>query len=327
MKCIIAHGDLDGLTAAAILVDALEKESGGRAVLLIAQPFTLSSVLAKALALRDLDRLYIVDVGVDPGTWSQVKERLSRVKLRTEIVVWIDHHRTTLERLEELARLGISLVYSIDGSAASIARYAFLDRTSDPEFFEKLAIIGEISDRVREADPSDPLARAAEILGSSLSARARDEDFKIGLVRKWVEEKVLIDEEVERAAEEARSRLGELLREAERRKMYESEKLVVVDFREVPARGYISRVAAEYASRTGKITILLFYSGPKEVVATCRVPEELEVDAARVLAKIAGEMGGSSGGHPKACSIRVPRERVEALVRKLTELEARVVGS
>ena len=85
---------------------------------------------------------------------------------------------------------------------------------------------------------------------------------------------------------------------------------------------YVSRLAAEYASRTGKVAVFLFYSGPREVVATCRVPEELEVDAARLLAEIAGDMGGSSGGHPKACSIRVPRERAEILVRKLIELEA-----
>jgi len=318
VNCIITHGDLDGLTAAAILLDVLEKK-GEKTVLLIAQPFTLASALSRASSFENLSKLYIIDVGVDPATWEQARRHLANIKLKADIV-WIDHHRATLKKLEELSKLGITLIYSIDGSAASIVKYVYLEKTSNPQFYLKLAVIGEIGDKVREAE-NEEVAKLVEVLGSSLSADSEDNDFKVELVRLWVKEQKFYDEKVEERAKRAKERLQELIREAKNRIIFEGENVILIDFRGVPARGYIGKVASDYTNKTGKVVIVIFHSGPSEIVATCRVPQTADINALNLLMSIARKLGGSGGGHPKACSIRVPIAYTEVLRRELEKLD------
>ena len=318
MRCIITHGDLDGLTAAAILVDVLNQKKE-KSVLLIAQPFTLANVLSRVSSFETLSKLYIIDVGLDPATWEQTKRHLAKIRLKAD-VIWIDHHRATLKKIEELSKLGISLIYSIDGSAASIVKHVYLEKTSNPDFFSKLALIGEIGDKVREAEDEET-AKLAEILGSSLSADSDDDDFKIKLVQLWVKEQKFYNEEVEKRARKAKERLQELIEEAKNKVIFDGERLVLIDFRGVSARGYIGKVASDYTNKTGKVVIIIFNSGPTETVATCRVPPTLNINALNLLMKIAYKLGGSGGGHPKACSIRVPAAHANALRRELEKLD------
>ena len=318
MYCIITHGDLDGLTAAAILLDVLEKK-GYKTVILIAQPFTLNSALSKVDSFRSVSKLYIIDVGIDPATWEKTKNILAKLRLRADIL-WIDHHRATLQKIEELAKLGISLIYSIDGSAASIMKYAYLEYTSDPDFFSKLALMGEIGDKVKEVK-DDEMAKIVEIVGSSLSANSEDDDFKIKMIHLWVREKKIYNEEIEERAKKAKEKLYSLIKEAKTRVIFEGDRLVIIDFRGVPARGYIGKIASDYANKNNKITIIIFNSGPNEVVATCRVPQSLEFNALNKLLEIARKLGGSGGGHPRACSIRVPVSFTESLKNELLALD------
>ncbi|RLE66242.1 MAG: hypothetical protein DRJ38_02210 [Thermoprotei archaeon] len=318
MKCIVTHGDLDGLTAAAILVDVL-RQKREKSILLIAQPFTLANVLSKIVSFETLSRLYIIDVGLDPGTWEQAKRHLARIRLKAD-VIWIDHHRATLKKMEELSKLGISLIYSIDGSAASIVKYVYLEKTSNPDFYSKLALIGEIGDKVKETE-NEEITKLAEILGSSLSADSDDDEFKVKLVQFWVKEQKFYDEEVEKRARQAKERLQELIKKAKNRVVFDGEKLILIDFRGVPARGYIGKVASDYTNKTGKVVIVIFNSGPTEVVATCRVPQTLDINALNLLMKLAYKFGGSGGGHPKACSIRIPIAHANALKKELERLD------
>ncbi len=322
MRHIVAHGDLDGLTSAAILYDVLvRRDPGTRVSLSFAQPFNLHEALLRLEHAEGLRELYIVDVGLDEATWPRSRDSLARMLGRGVRVVWIDHHMATVRRALELASIGITLVATVTGSAATIMREAFVPHTSDPGFFEKLAIMGEVGDKIRRLDPGDPLAPVVEAVGSSLVANITDDEFKRHLIRMWVTRRELLDDEVTIRAEEACRKLEELIREAKEKVVYTSEKIIIIDLRGVRVWGFVGKVGSHYANRTGKVTFILFSVNPEEVVLTCRVPPERRFNAGSELPRLAFRLGGGGGGHEKAASIRVPSTLVEKLIEEVKGLE------
>ena len=313
MDCIITHGDLDGLASAALLYDVLCRSYGrGKPSLRIAQPFTLHDVL-RAVDLASLEGLYILDIGVDQGTWSKVRNELTKLSPKA-LKLWIDHHKATISKVIEFSELGVSLLYAVEGCTSTIMREAFLNMTSDPEFYAKVALIGEVGDKVRELKEDDPLFPAVRKLGAALSYRPEDNEFKVSLVKMWVNEKILINEEVERRAAEASKRFKELSSMAESKTVFCSEALLILDFREVEARGFVGKIASDLANKTGKVVFIAFNSGPYETVVTARAPKDVGTDVSELLRSIASKVGGSGGGHPKAASIRFPSFKYEEVI-------------
>jgi len=309
---VITHGDLDGLASATILYDTLVKSEGVKIALRIAQPFTLHEVL-KEMELRSVEELYILDIGVDSATWHRVRESLKEVP-RAALKLWIDHHRASLSKLKELCELNISLIYTVSGCTSTIMREAFLERTSDPEFYAKIALIGEVGDKVKELGEGDPLFPIIRKLGAALSFEPSDEAFKVNLIKMWVKERRLLNEEVERRAEEASKKFRELSSIAPSKVIFEGGNFLILDFRDVEARGFVGKVASDLANRTGKAVFILFTSSPYETVITARLPKGSEWDVAKLLGSIAFKVGGSGGGHAKAASIRFPSFRWKEVI-------------
>ena len=66
MITIVTHGDLDGLTSASILYDTLlNKNFKERINIQITQPFSLHSLLRRIGLGEKLEKLYILDIGLD----------------------------------------------------------------------------------------------------------------------------------------------------------------------------------------------------------------------------------------------------------------------
>jgi len=314
---VIAHGDLDGMTAAAIVVAALRNTGrAGPVALRFTQPFTLQDELRR-LPREGVERLIIVDIALDEEHAGHIMAALEELGGMEKL--WLDHHASTFRHALDLVERGFSLILSIDGCAATIAGKAFLHLTDDPGFYSKLVVIGEAGDKVREVAPSDPLRHYVEVLGNAIAADPTDNVFKERVVRMWVEEKVLVDDEVARRAEEAVERLRELLREASRNIRYEGDRARLIDLRGVRVHGYAGKVASHHVKETGKVVLLLFNVGANNTIVTIRVPPGADFDAAAAIRELAPRYGGGGGGHAKAASARIPATRVDDFVRELLE--------
>ncbi len=315
---VIAHGDLDGLTAAATIVSALST-LGYRASVRIAFPHTLDQVLA---SLGEVEKVIIVDIAVDDAALPRVKACIARLVRGGAEVTWIDHHQSTKDREDELRALGVKLVWAPEFSVAPLVRREFLARSEDPALFDKLLSLGEAFDRAQHIKPGLPLAEVLESLSLALELDPLDEDFRLRLVKMWTTAKQLIDDEVALRAEEAYEIFAKLLRQAEERIVYSSEEAVVIDMVGVRVRGFTGRLAAHIAESAGRVCFVVIKAGRQEIVVTCRVPKGRKLNAHEIVRRIAADLGGSGGGHKGAASVRLPlhmHERVLSYLKRLCE--------
>lgn len=315
---VLAHGDLDGMTAAAITIAYLrDSQRLDRYEILFSQPFNLHDTLRR-IPKKEADMMLIIDIALDEEHWPHTKKELLELAGKTKIV-WIDHHRSTMQHAFELLEMGIPLLTSVDGCAATIAGKAFLEKIKDKEFFSRLVTVGEVSDKVRQIPESHPLKPIIEVLGNALSEDPTDDDFKRKLLRTWLKEKKLVTDEAARRSEEAIERLRALLKEASENIVYDTEKLRVIDLRHVRVHGYAGKIASHHANSYKKITLILFRVGEANTIVTARVPENTNIDIASILKALAEKYGGGGGGHTKAASARVPSTMADEFVRELVK--------
>ncbi len=313
---IVTHGDLDGLTSASIIYDILSKNKE-RILLHIAQPFNLYTYLRNIALEKETTELYILDIGLDEATWNKTYTEIKTLHRRGIKIVWIDHHLATLNHLIEIISLDITLLFSIKGSTVTLIGKNFLHITSDPNFYMKLVIIGEVGDKIRKIKDDHPLVKPIEYIGSSLVANPSDEQFKINIVKQWVKQKELLNDEILKRYKEAVNRLKELVKYSQGRIIYEDNKIIIIDLRETRVHGYVGKIASYYVSKLDKITFILFKANPFETIVTCRVPISKNFNASKILPSIAKRYGGGGGGHKKAASIRIPREMTEQFIHDL----------
>ncbi len=316
----MAHGDLDGLASAAVVSAVLRKKRGAHPRLLIAQPYALHRTLLK-LASEPPELVVLTDVGVDEAVWPSVRKSVEELTAKGARILWVDHHAQTARVSLELAELGVSLLYTGSGCASTIAREVFAPLTDDPSFFAKLARLGEIADNVAGGDRE--LTLLADRLAAALSAPSSKDEFKVRLVKMWVEEKKLVDDEVAVKAEEFEKALARKLAEIEQRVVFEGEVGVVIDARGMRLEGLAGHIASRLAREKGKVVAIAFSPNEREVVVTCRVPPHIDFDAASELSSLALKLGGGGGGLARAAAIRVPSSAGDELLKKLGELLAR----
>lgn len=316
MSYVIAHGDLDGLASAAVVMAAF-RQKGENISLEIAQPYTLARSVIKLVSLKPR-KLIVIDLGIDDPTWPAVSRSLREVIAQGGKIMWIDHHPSTLKHSYELLELGISLLYSSCGSASTIVREAFVELTETPFFYYKLTKLGEIADGVAEGDTE--LNMLAEMLTSALSAPSSKEEFKKKLVKMWIEEKKLVSDEVALLAEEFDKVLADKLRNIKEKVILDVKKGIIIDARSLKLSGLAGHIAARIARDTNKATIVFFAPSDQVVVATCRVPHNVDFDALAELTPVAITLGGGGGGHSKAAALRVPAAFGDVFINKICEI-------
>ena len=319
---VIAHGDLDGLASAAVIMAALKHHWNINSRLEIAQPYNLHKKLAGLLS-QTPDLLLIVDLGLDEATWTSTSEKLKKLLSAGCSVMWIDHHVNTVKHAPSLVSLGVALLFTSKGCASTLAGRIFAPRTDEPAFFSKLAKLGEVADNVTVE--SRELTYVADRLVAALSAPSAKIDFKRKIVRLWLKKHKLLDDEVVIKAEEFDKLISEELTRINERVVLELKKGIVIDARDVKLKGLAGHVASRIASEKGKVTIVVFTPNEREVVATCRVPHNQNFNAVAALLRIARKLGGGGGGLSKAAAIRVPRQAGDELLKELGNLFRRIL--
>ncbi|HDI32115.1 MAG TPA: hypothetical protein ENF80_04780 [Thermofilum sp.] len=323
MEIILTHGDLDGLTSAAIVYDVLVCK-GEKVSIRIAQPFNLYQALREIRSINKLEKLWIMDIGIDEATWRNTRNELHGILSKGTRIIWVDHHVATLKHFLELSEMGITLLFESERCTVTIIGKALLHLTSDPSFYKKLIIIGEVGDKVRRVGDKDPLYSIIEVLGSSLAYMPVDDAFKVNLIKMWVNEKKLVNDEIVLRAENAIKKLEELLKGIDERIIYSGDKIIIIDLRDVKVHGYAGKIASHIASKTGKVALLAFNTNAYETIITCRVPPSREFNASKILPELAEKYNGGGGGHEKAASIRIPVTMFEDVIKEFRKLESQI---
>ncbi|MEM4035019.1 MAG: hypothetical protein QXU97_00130 [Fervidicoccaceae archaeon] len=126
---VFTHGDLDGLTSAAVYLRALERSEAREEVRLhFAEPYSLHRAMRGALGSSTPALVAIMDLGANPGTFGQVLLLLSKLRASGTRVEWYDHHLWEEEHLEKLRSLGVEVKVDLSTCTAGVVARSLAER-------------------------------------------------------------------------------------------------------------------------------------------------------------------------------------------------------
>jgi RecJ-like exonuclease len=312
----ISHGDLDGMSATAVIADTIRKKRPEtRLIFLFSQPHELDKTLIQVP--EEFEELYLVDIAIDTELWPKLSLLLYDISKRGKII-WLDHHPSTLSFSDKLTKIGIQTILENTRSAASIAR-KFLQNTSDPSFYESIIKLGEASDLAIKLEKDDPLHHSLETLSIALAYKTREEQLRKKILSSWLNKKIIVPDEAAEAAQEGEKIYRELYQEAKQNIIFESDNLLIADLRNRRVYGFIGRIASVLAGEKEKPVILLTRLGETATLITYRAPAKNSYEKmSKIVADIARSYGGG-GGHLAAFSYKVPSAYMENILKELID--------
>lgn len=311
--CISHRKDVDGLGAAAIAVAA----TGAKVML--SDYEDLIENLKRVPSGQDL---VLSDLGADNANLDDFVAELSRIASKGE-VTYIDHHFMSADAKRRLRRAGVRVVHDVRECSSMLAHKTF--RKSLPERARLIALSGAVTDYMDDSPLAKKMMEQADrqfvlleasMLSYALGAKAKDEGFPERVVAelalmKHPHEIPGVPEAAVRQLEEV-SQLGEVVKA-------EGTRL-----------GNLAYMKTDQYS-TGNIAKLLIgaFEVPVGVAfkekqqgwyeVSLRGTSESKVHLGKAVSTIASKLGGSGGGHRKAAGCRVPVEKMDELLARLSK--------
>ncbi len=280
---IVTHDDLDGVGAAALFVRGLGLDKGS-VRLVFCQPHRVDKCFGKALRIRGVEGVSVLDLGLNWRVYGGVVEVYERWG-RGVRVVWLDHHVWEEEWLNGLRGLGFDVLVDRGTCATGVVAEYF---SLNDDFSKRLVSAVCSVDLWRWDNPMAPfLFRLADSWSDEKGLRRLFNSFVEGVV--WRDEwNSVVDRYVD-----------EELRGYERIKKY---------LRIIEANGCRIIIAVKYWRGPPHRNFLAQYLMSRYNGDIAAIPvvgrgislRSREVDVRRIAVKLGG------GGHPRASGAPIP---------------------
>jgi oligoribonuclease NrnB/cAMP/cGMP phosphodiesterase (DHH superfamily) len=311
--------DVDGLASAALIKAAFAASS----VILSDYPSLIPKLERIANPERKIDSLYICDLGLSKKNEQRFVELLARISGNGTQVVYIDHHDTSKETVAGLKEANVKLVHTIKECTSVQAYRKYKKKLFEGATF--LAAMGALTDYMEKKPAASKIVSLydrqflmleATSLSYMISASQKDEDFLVRIVETLAKGKYPHDvkggfelaeryaKKVANAVEAIRSGIVHLDNLAHAPSTVELSSSMVVNF----VLGSSGKPAA------------MVYKLKEDIgsyVVSIRGSKNCKVHLGRLVNDIANNLGGSGGGHDKACGAVIPKDKLNEFVKTL----------
>jgi RecJ-like exonuclease len=309
--------DADGLCSAALVSAAFNANS----VVLSDYPSLIPKL--ERLASKKIDRLFICDLGLSKRNEQQFVDILSKMTAAGTKVTYIDHHDISKETVAGLKKAKVTLVHTIKECTSVQAYRKYKKRL--PEGATFLAAMGALTDYM-EAKPAASkivprydrqfLMLEATSLSYMISASQKDEDFLVRMVDVLAKGRYPHDvkggfelaeryaKKVASAVETIRGGIVKLDNLAHAPSTVELSSSMVVNF----VLGSSEKPAAMVYKLKDDIG---------SYVVSIRGSKKCKVHLGRIVNEVATNLGGSGGGHDRACGAVIPKAKLDEFVKIL----------
>ncbi|WP_337861918.1 DHHA1 domain-containing protein [Nitrososphaera sp.] len=317
--CMSHKEDVDGLCSAALVKAAF----GADSVILSDYPSLIPRLEKLANAEKRADKLFICDLGLSKKNEARFVELLSKMSDAGTAVTYIDHHDISAETAKALKKAGVALVHTID-ECTSVQVYNKYKKKL-PAHAVFFAAMGALTDYM-EARPiaSGLVSRydrqflmlEATAMSYMISASQKDEDFLEKMVDTLARMKYPHDvkggfELAEKYAKKVAAAVETI-----------QEGIVKLDnLAHAPSTVDLSSsmVVNFVLGSTGKPAAMV-YKLKEDIgsyVVSIRGSKECKAHLGRLVNEVATDLGGSGGGHDRACGAVVPKDKLEKFIATL----------
>ena len=314
--CVSHKEDADGISSAALI-----KQVFGGDCILVDYPGMMDTL---ELLRKDhtLKKLFICDLGLNKQNTDAFVSLLTELIKKRVSVTYIDHHDLDSKIITKLKRTKVKLIHNITECTAVLVYDTFKKKL--PEHSSFIATCAAITDYMEERPIATKLLQMydrqfalinATALTYNIVGHQKDPDYLLYLVDELSESKFPHD--IPNTFEFAQIQVGKLAEIIS--KVKKSMKILKnLSYMEVLDSG-----------ASGAVNFVLGLSGKHVGIAykervdhgiyavSVRGSRSCKVHLGKLVSSIANDLGGSGGGHDKACGAVIPKDKIKKFVSKM----------
>lgn len=322
--CISHKEDVDGICSAALINAAFDISK-----VILVDYANLISRLEKVASMFDkIEQLFICDLGLSKKNEQRFAELLQRIVSTGAEVIYIDHHDISKDTLHAIKKADVTLTRTIE-ECTSIQVYTKYKKKL-PDHAAFLAAMGALTDYME----NKPLASAivsrfdrqflmleSTALSYMISSNQHNDPFLIKMVETLAKMKYPHDIKGGfEMAEKFAKKIGNAVESIQ-------ESVVKLDnVAHAPSAVELSSsMVVNFVLGSSGKPVAIVYKLKDDInsyVVSIRGSSQCKVHLGRLTNDIASELGGSGGGHDKACGAVIPKANlqkfIETLNRKIT---------
>jgi RecJ-like exonuclease len=317
--CISHKEDADGVCSATLVKAAFDVSK----VILVDYANLIAKLEKVAASDSKIEQLFICDLGLSKKNENRFVELLGSIAAGGAEVTYIDHHDVSKEIMHAFRKVGVTLIHTIE-ECTSVQVYSKY-RKKLPDHTAFFAAIGALTDYMENKPIASSIVSRFDrqflmlestTLSYMISASQHDDDFLVKIVDTLAKMKYPHDikggfetaekyaKKVANAVESIRESVVRLDNIAHAPSTIELSSSMVVNF----VLGSSGKPAA---------MVYKFKDDINSYVVSIRGSAGCKVHLGRLTNEIASELGGSGGGHDRACGAVIPKDRLEEFIKAL----------
>jgi len=316
--CISHKEDCDGISSAALIRQAF----GGDAIL-VDYPGQMEAIQQVVLD-KKLKSLYICDLGLSKSTQDEFVDIMTTLRKNKIAVTYIDHHDIDPSVITSLKKIKVKVIHDIHECTAVQVYTAFKSKLNDHASF--VATCAAITDYMEDRPIGSKLLQIydrqfalinATVLTYNIVGHQKEPDYLLYLVEELADSKFPHD--IPNTFEFAQIQVEKLSRMIAKVKkgMKTMKNLGYMEILDAGASGAVNFVMGLSGKDVGVAYKERVDHGIYAV--SVRGSKNCKVHLGKIVNILATDLGGSGGGHDKACGCIIPKPKIKKFITELNQ--------
>ena len=314
--CVSHREDADGISSAALI-----KQAFGGETILTDYPGMMDD-MEPLRSDEELKELYICDLGLNKKNESDFVELLTQLRKRRIKISYIDHHDLDKKIINQLKKIKVNVVHDTNECASVQVYNTYKKKLNDHAAF--VAACAAITDYMEDRPFGSKLLQifdrqfaliSATVMTYNIVGHQKEPDYLLYLVDELSESKY--PHEIPNSFEFAQLQVAKLASIIS--KVKENMKL----------KKNLGYMEITDSGASGAVNFVLGLSGKDVGVAykervdygvyavSVRGSKQCKIHLGRLINKITTDIGGSGGGHDKACGASIPKDKITKFINTL----------
>ena len=316
--CISHKEDNDGISSAALI-----RQAFGGDTILVDYPGQMDAIRQVVLD-KKLNSLYICDLGLSKKTQDEFVDIMTTLRKNKIAVTYIDHHDIDPTVIKSLKKIKVKVIHDTNECTAVQVYTAFKSKLNDHASF--VATCAAITDYMEDRPIGSKLLQIydrqfalinATVLTYNIVGHQKEPDYLLYLVEELADSKFPHD--IPNTFEFAQIQVEKLSQMIAKVKqgMKTMKNLGYMEILDAGASGAVNfvmglsgkNVGVAYKERTDYGIYAVSVRGSKN----CKV------HLGKIVNILATDLGGSGGGHDKACGAVIPKPKIKQFITELNK--------
>ena len=314
--CVSHKEDADGISSAALI-----KQVFGGDTILVDYPGMMDALESLRTDVK-LKKLFICDLGLNKQTNDDFVDLLTELRKKRVSITYVDHHDIDSKVISKLKKIKVKLIHDTSECTSVLVHNMLKKKLSEHATF--IAVCGAITDYMENKPLSSKLLQmydrqfaliSATVLTYNIVGHQKDPDYLLYLVDQLSESK--FPHEIPNTYEFAQIQVGKLaeIMSKVRKSMHVSKNLAYMEVLDSGASGAVNFVLGFSGKDVG---IAYKERVDKGIYAvSVRGSSSCKTHLGRLVSSISSEIGGSGGGHDKACGAVIPKNKIKEFLKKM----------